>query len=192
MINYLPTTGAWVSVCAASKEAGGRVCYELCTQVATTRNYGYVNVSSRTAAEALEILDCGGWEECVIDLGNTSRFWFDDQTMGVFRSLIEDRALIMTHSPERTAFDDAFVSQREEVNAAYYLSMRDRVVKLAKKFASQNPSMVEQVGSDIEIQWPDGAVVGLYEDGDESGVYTRNLSGPMDAILYLIDGIDKS
>lgn len=186
-------TGAWVNVQAHSKEAGRRVCQELCTQVAMSRPYNYLNVSSKPAAEALEAICCMGWVETAIDLGDAGRFWFDECVMDIFKVALREGALIINHSTDKTVFDDAFSSmgKRETINAAEYLVERDRIVRLGKLFAEQHPDMVEQVGSDIEIQWPDGAVVGLYEDAGEGGVYTRKLSGPIDAIIYLISGIDR-
>lgn len=193
MLNLLPNKGAWVNVQAESKEAGRRVCQELCTQIAMTRPYNYLNVSGKTAAEALEAIACAGWTETAIDLGDATRFWFDDETMDIFNVALRERALIFNHSPQRTVFDDVYAStnKREEVNAAFYLSRRDRLYKLALQYAEQHPDMVEQVGSDIEIKFNDWGVVGLYEDEGEGGVYLKGFSGPTDAMLVMISGIDR-
>lgn len=193
MLNLLPNKGAWVNVHAESKEAGRRVCQELCTQIAMTRPYNYLNVSGKTAAEALEAIACAGWTETAIDLGDATRFWFDDETMDIFNVALRERALIFNHSPQRTVFDDVYAStnKREEVNAAFYLSRRDRLYKLALQYAEQHPDMVEQVGSDIEIKFNDWGVVGLYEDEGEGGVYLKGFSVPTDAMLVSIGGIDR-
>ena len=193
MINCLSHTGAWVNVQAFSKEAGRRVCQELCTQVAMSRPYNYLNVSSKPAAEALESISCMGWTETVIDLGDAGRFWFDERVMDIFKVALREGALIINHSSSPTVFDDVFSSmgKRETIKAAEYLSQRDHILKLAHKFAAEHPDMVEQVGSDIEIQFPDWGVVGLYEDDGEGGVYVRGLSGPTDIILLLAGWVDK-
>ena len=193
MINYLPHTGAWVNVQAESKEAGRRVCQELCTQIAMSRPYNYLNVSGKTAAEALEAIACTGWCDTAIDLGDATRFWFDDETMAIFNVAIREGGLIFNHSPQRTVFDDVFSSmkKRETVKASEYLAERDRIIKAAKKFAEEHPHMVEQVGSDIEIQFPDWGVVGLYEDEGEGGVYVRGFSGPTDVILTMAGWLDN-
>lgn len=193
MINVLPHSGAWVNVQAESKEAGRRVCQELCTQIAMSRPYNYLNVRSKTAKEALDAIGCGGWSETAIDLGDATRFWFDEQVKQVFDVALREGALIINHSPQRTVFDDVYASmgKREEVNAAFYLSRRDRLHKLALQYAEQHPDMVEQVGSDIEIQFKDWGVVGLYEDEGEGGVYLKGFGGPTDAMLIMIGGIDR-
>lgn len=54
MLNFLPHTGAWVNVHAHSKEAGRRVCQELCTQIAMSRPYSYLNVRGKNAKDALD------------------------------------------------------------------------------------------------------------------------------------------
>lgn len=192
MLNILPHRGAWVNVQAASKEAGRRVCQELCTQIAMTRPYNYLNVSGKTAADALEAIACAGWCETAIDLGDATRFWFDDETMAIFNVAIREGGLVINHSPQRSAFDDVYSSmgKRETVEASKYLSMRDRLYKLALQYAEQHPDMVEQVGSDIEIQFKDWGVVGLYEDEGEGGVYLKGFGGPTDAMLVMIGGID--
>lgn len=192
MLNFLPHVGAWVNVQAHSKEAGRRVCQELCTQIAMSHPYNYLNVSGKTAAEALEAIACAGWTETAIDLGDATRFWFDDETTDIFNVALREGALIINHSPTRTVFDDVYASmgKREEVNAAFYLSRRDRLYKLALQYAEQHPDMVEQVGSDIEIQFKDWGVVGLYEDEGEGGVYLKGFGGPTDAMLVMIGGID--
>lgn len=193
MINVLPHSGAWVNVQAESKEAGRRVCQELCTQIAMSRPYNYLNVSGKNATEALDAIGCGGWSEAAIDLGDATRFWFDDETMDIFNVALREGALIINHSPQRTVFDDVYASmgKREEVNTAFYLSRRDRLYKLALQYAEQHPDMVEQVGSDIEIQFKDWGVVGLYEDEGEGGVYLKGFGGPTDAMLIMIGGIDR-
>lgn len=187
MINVLPHSGAWVNVQAESKEAGRRVCQELCTQIAMSRPYNYLNVSGKNATEALDDICCGGWTETAIDLGDATRFWFDDETMDIFNVALREGALIINHSPQRTVFDDVYASmgKREEVNAAFYLSRRDRLYKLALQYAEQHPDMVEQVGSDIEIQFKDWGVVGLYEDEGEGGVYLKGFGCPTDAMLVM-------
>lgn len=187
MLNYLPHTGAWVNVQAESKEAGRRVCQELCTQIAMSRPYNYLNVSGKDAKDALEAIACAGWCETTIDLGDATRFWFDDETMAIFNVALREGALIINHSPTPTVFDDVYSSmkKRETVKASEYLAERDRIIKAAKKFAEEHPHMVEQVGSDIEIQFPDWGVVGLYEDEGEGGVYVRGFSGPTDVILTM-------
>lgn len=193
MLNFLPHTGAWVNVQANSKEAGRRVCQELCTQIAMSRPYNYLNVSGKTAKEALEAIACAGWTETAIDLGDATRFWFDDETMDIFNVALREGALIINHSPTPTVFDDVYSSmnKRETVGAAEYLSQRDRILKIAHKFAEEHPDMVEQVGSDIEIQFHDWGVVGLYEDEGEGGVYVRGLSGPTDIVILLAGWIDN-
>lgn len=187
MINVLPHRGAWVNVQAESKEAGRRVCQELCTQIAMSRPYNYLNVSGKNATEALDAIGCGGWSEAAIDLGDATRFWFDDETMDIFNVALREGALIINHSPQRTVFDDVYASmgKREEVNAAFYLSRRDRLYKLALQYAEQHPDMVEQVGSDIEIQFKDWGVVGLYEDEGEGGVYLKGFDCPTDAMQVM-------
>lgn len=194
MLNILPHRGAWVNVQAASKEAGRRVCQELCTQIATSRLYSYLNVSGKTAAEALEAIGGGGLGEAAIDLGDATRFWFDDETMALFNVAIREGGLIFNHSPQRTVFDDVYSSmgKRETVEASEYLSMRDRLYKYAQKFAAEHPHMVEQVGTDIEIQFKDWGVVGLYEDEGEGGIYLRGFSGPTDAMLVMTGWLDKN
>lgn len=194
MLNVLPHKGAWINVQAESKEAGRRVCQELCTQIAMSRPYNYLNVSGKTAAEALEAIACAGWCETAIDLGDATRFWFDDETMAIFNVAIREGGLILNHSPQRTVFDDVYSSicKRESVEASKYLSMRDRLYKYAQKFAAEHPHMVEQVGSDIEIQFKDWGVVGLYEDEGEGGVYVRGFSGPTDAMLVMSGWLDKN
>lgn len=193
MINVLPHSGAWVNVQAESKEAGRRVCQELCTQIAMSRPYNYLNVSSKSAADALETIGCMGWSETVIDLGDAGRFWFDDRVMDIFKVALREWALIINHSSSPTVFDDVFSSmrKRETIKAAEYLSKRDHILKLAHKFAAEHPDMVEQVGSDIEIQFPDGHVIGLYEEEGEGGVYVRGFSGPSDIVLNLSIWVDK-
>lgn len=193
MLNILPHKGAWINVQAESKEAGRRVCQELCTQIAMSRPYNYLNVSGKTAAEALEAIACAGWCETAIDLGDATRFWFDDEIMAIFNVAIREGGLILNHSPTPTVFDDVYSSmkKRETVKASEYLSQRDRILKLAHKFAEEHPYMVEQVGSDIEIQFPDLGVVGLYEDEGEGGVYVRGFSGPTDVILTMAGWLDN-
>lgn len=193
MINVLPHRGAWVNVQAESKEAGRRVCQELCTQIAMTRPYNYLNVRSKTAKEALEDISCMGWSETAIDLGDATRFWFDDETMDIFNVALREGGLIINHSPTPTVFDDVYSSmkKRETVKASDYLAERDHIIKVAKKFAEDHPHMVEQVGSDIEIQFPDWGVVGLYEDEGEGGVYVRGFSGPTDVILTMAGWLDN-
>lgn len=187
MLNLLPHTGAWVNVQAHSKEAGRRVCQELCTQIAMSRPYSYLNVSSKTAAEALDSIACAGWTETAIDLGDATRFWFDDKTMDIFNVALREGALIINHSPQRTVFDDVYSSmnKRVVVEASKYLATRDYILKLAHSFAEQHPHMVEQVGSDIEIQFPDGYVIGLYEDEGEGGIYLLGFGGPTDAMQVM-------
>lgn len=193
MFNILPHKGAWINVQAESKEAGRRVCQELCTQIAMSRPYNYLNVSGKTAAEALEAIACAGWCETAIDLGDATRFWFDDEVMDIFKVALREGALIINHSPTPTVFDDVFSSmnKRETVKASVYLSKRDHILKLAHKFAAEHPHMVERVGSDIEIQFPDSGVVGLYEEEGEGGVYVRGFSGPSDIVLNLSGWVDK-
>ncbi len=193
MINCMSHTGAWVNVQAFSQEAGRRVCQELCTQVAMSRHYNYLNVSSKPADEALKDIGCMGWTETVINLGDATRFWFDDEVMAIFKVALREGALIINHSTSPTVFDDVFSSmlKRETIKAADYLAQRDHILKLAHKFAAEHPHMVEQVGSDIEIQIPDWGVVGLYEEEGEGGVYVRGLSGPTDIIILLAGWIDK-
>lgn len=193
MINVLPHRGAWVNVQAESKEAGRRVCQEICTQIAMSRPYNYLNVSGKTAAEALEAIACAGWCETAIDLGDATRFWFDDETMSIFNVALREGALIINHSSTPTVFDDVYSSMKklETVKASEYLAERDRIIKVAKKFAEEHPHMVEQVGSDVEIQFPDWGVVGLYEDEGEGGVYVRGFSGPTDVILTMTGWLDK-
>ena len=159
-----------------------------------SRPYSYLNVSSKNAADALEAIACMGWTETAIDLGDTTRFWFDDEVMKVFNVALREGALIINHSPSPTVFDDVFSSmkKRETVNAPEYLSKRDRLHKLALKYAEQHPDMVERVGSDIEIQFKDWGVVGLYEDEGEGGIYLRGFSGPTDAMLVMTGGIDRT
>ena len=149
MLNTLPHTGAWVNVQAQSKDAGRRVCQEICTQIAMSRPYSYLNVSSKSAADALEAIACMGWTETAIDLGDATRFWFDDEVMKVFNVALREGALIINHSPSPTVFDEVFSSmkKRETVNASEHLSKRDRLYKLALKYAEQHPDMVERVGS---------------------------------------------
>lgn len=194
MINVLPHRGAWVNVQTESKEAGRRVCQELCTQIVMSRSYNYLNVSGKTAAEALEAIACAGWCETAIDLGDATRFWFDDETMAIFNVAIREGGLILNHSPQRTVFDDVYSSmgKRETVEASKYLSMRDRLYKYAQKFAAEHPHMVEQVGSDIEIQFKDWGVIGLYEDEGEGGVYIRGFGGPTDAMQVMAGWLDKN
>lgn len=194
MLNILPHRGTWVNVQAESKEAGRRVCQELCTQITMSHPYNYLNVSGKTAAEALEAIACAGWCETAIDLGDATRFWFDDETMAIFNVAIREGGLILNHSPQRTVFDDVYssIGKRETVEASKYLSMRDRLYKYAQKFAAEHPHMVEQVGSDIEIQFKDWGVVGLYEDEGEGGVYVRGFSGPTDVMLVMSGWLDKN
>lgn len=194
MLNTLPHTGAWVNVQAQSKDAGRRVCQELCTQIAMSRPYSYLNVSSKNAAEALEAIACMGWAETAIDLGDATRFWFDDEVMKVFNVALQEGALFINHSPSPTVFDEVFSSmkKRETVNASEYLSKRDRLHRLALRYAEQHPDMVTHVGSDIEIQFKDWGVVGLYEDEGEGGIYLRGFSGPTDAMLVMTGGIDRT
>lgn len=193
MLNNLPHTGAWVNVQAHSKEAGRRVCQELCTQIAMSRPYNYLNVSGKNAKDALDAIACAGWTETAIDLGDATRFWFDDETMAIFNVALREGGLLINHSPTPTVFDDVFSSmnKRETVNAAEYLSKRDRILKMVHKFAEEHPDMVERVGSDIEIQFQDWGVVGLYEDEGEGGVYVRGLSGPTDIVILLAGWIDN-
>lgn len=193
MLNILPHKGAWINVQAESKEAGRRVCQELCTQIAMSRPYNYLNVSGKNAAEALEAIACAGWCETAIDLGDATRFWFDDETMAIFNVAIREGGLIFNHSLTPTVFDDVYSSmkKRETVKASEYLVERDRIIKVAKKFAEEHPHMVEQVGSDIEIQFPDWGVVGLYEDEGEGGVYVRGFGGPTDVILTMAGWLDN-
>lgn len=192
MLNFLPHVGVWVNVHAHSKEAGRRVCQELCTQIAMSRPYNYLNVSGKTAKEALEAIGCMGWTETAIDLGDATRFWFDDETMAIFNVALREGAMIINHSPTPTVFDDVYSSmdKRVVVEASKYLATRDYILKLAHKFAEQHPHMVEQVGSDIEIQFPDGYVIGLYEDEGEGGVYVRGFSNPTSIILQLTGWTD--
>lgn len=49
-----------------------------------TRPYNYLNVSGKTAKEALEGIGCMGWTETAIDLGDATRFWFDERVRRVF------------------------------------------------------------------------------------------------------------
>lgn len=84
-------------------------------------------------------------------------------------------------------FDDVYSSmgKRETVKASEYLAKRDRFYKYAQAFAAKHPDMVEQVGSDIEIQFKDWGVIGLYEDEGEGGVYIRGFGGPTDAMQVM-------
>lgn len=192
MLNFLPRTGAWVNVRAHSKEAGRRVCQELCTQIAMSRPYSYLNVSGKNAKDALEAIACAGWCETAIDLGDATRFWFDDETMSIFDVALREDGLIINHSPTSTVFDDVYSSmnKRVVVEASKYLATRDYILKLAHRFAERHPHMVEQVGSDIEIQFPDGYIVGIYEDEGEGGLYVRGFSNPTSVILQLTGWID--
>lgn len=112
--------------------------------------------------------------------------------MDIFNVALREGGSIINHSPTSTVFDDVYSSmdKRVVVEASKYLAIRDYILKLAHKFAEQHPHMVEQVGSDIEIQFPDGYVIGLYEDEGEGGVYVRGFSNPTSIILQLTGWTD--
>lgn len=187
MINVLPHSGTWVNVQAESKEAGRRVCQELCTQIAMSRPYNYLNVSGKNATEALDAIGCGGWSEAAIDLGDATRFWFDEQVKQVFDVALREGALIINHSPYRTVFDDVYYStgKRGTVKASEYLAKRDRFYKYAQEFAAKHPDIVEHIGDDIEIQFKDWGVIRLYEDEGEGGIYLLGFGGPTDAMQVM-------